>query len=145
MKRAIYARMEEVSFRSAVVTAAGVLAITGLGIGLTLTAGSGHRAAAAPLRPAAAATPEPAARLVGRGILAVGRALAVGQPGQRRAGSRRPAGHASAPGRAGVSGARTAQPLPRMAAPIQVGTAGALIQAWLVCTFRADTARTHRH
>ena len=54
--------MEELSFRSAAATAAGVLAITGLGIGLTITWGSGHQAAAAPLRPAAAATaPSPSA------------------------------------------------------------------------------------
>jgi hypothetical protein len=49
LKLAMYARMEELSFRSAVTTAAGVLALTGLGVTLTVTAGGPHREAAMPL------------------------------------------------------------------------------------------------
>ena len=53
LKRAVYARMEELSFRSAVATAAGVLAITGAGVTLTVTSGGSHQLAVAP--PAASA------------------------------------------------------------------------------------------
>ena len=84
LKRAIYARMEEMSFRSAVATAAAVLAITGLGIALTVTSGGGHRrrrraACGAPRVPPRVGSP--AAVGLG-GALAAGRALAqpAGQP-----------------------------------------------------------------
>ncbi len=49
LKLAMYARMEELSFRSAVTTAAGVLAITGLGVTLTVTSGGGLHGADTPL------------------------------------------------------------------------------------------------
>ena len=48
LKRAVYARMEELSFRSAVATAAGVLAITGAGVTLTVTSGGSQQLAIAP-------------------------------------------------------------------------------------------------
>jgi hypothetical protein len=49
VKLAMYARMEELSFRSAVTTAAGVLALTGLGVTLTVTSGGGQHQADTPL------------------------------------------------------------------------------------------------
>src|ERR1700759_64460 len=49
LKLAMYARREELSFRSAVTTAAGVLAVTGLGVTLTVTSGGGLRQADTPL------------------------------------------------------------------------------------------------
>jgi hypothetical protein len=53
LKLAMYARMEELSFRSAITTAAGVLALTGLGVTLTVTSGSGLHEADTPLGSAA--------------------------------------------------------------------------------------------
>jgi hypothetical protein len=55
------ARMEEMSFRSGVAVFAGVLALTGIGIALTVTLGGGHRAAAAPLTTSTSVTPRPVA------------------------------------------------------------------------------------
>jgi hypothetical protein len=49
LKLAMYARMEELSFRSAVATAAGVLAITGLGVTLTVTTSGGQHEVTMPL------------------------------------------------------------------------------------------------
>jgi len=49
LKLAMYARMEELSFRSAVTTAAGVLAVTGLGVTLTVTSGGGQQEVTTPL------------------------------------------------------------------------------------------------
>jgi hypothetical protein len=62
VKLALYARMEELSFRSAVATAAGVLAITGLGVSLTVTSGGGHQIVAVPRGTAPAVVQSPAAR-----------------------------------------------------------------------------------
>jgi len=55
------ARMEEMSFRSGVAVFVGVLALTGIGIALTVTLGGGHRAAAAPLTASTSLTPSPVA------------------------------------------------------------------------------------
>jgi len=57
LRRVLNARMEEMSFRSGVGLFAAVLALTGTGIGLTVTAGGAHQAAGAP--PAASATSHP--------------------------------------------------------------------------------------
>ena len=62
VKIALYARMEELSFRSAVATAAGVLAITGLGVSLTVTSGGGHQIITLPRGTATAVAQSPAAR-----------------------------------------------------------------------------------
>jgi hypothetical protein len=54
------ARMEEMSFRSGLAVFAAVLALTGTGIGLTVTLGGGHPAAAAPPAVSASAAPNSA-------------------------------------------------------------------------------------
>ena len=59
--RVLNARMEEMSFRSGVAVGAGVLALTGVGIALTVTLAAGHQAAAAPPAASAAAVPSSAA------------------------------------------------------------------------------------
>lgn len=46
LRRVLNARMEEMSFRSGVAVFAGVLALTAVGIALTVTLGAGHPAAA---------------------------------------------------------------------------------------------------
>jgi hypothetical protein len=57
LKSAIYARMEEVSFRSGVAVAGGVLAAAGVAVALTIVLGGhGDAAASAPASPAAAAS-----------------------------------------------------------------------------------------
>jgi hypothetical protein len=56
------ARMEEMSFRSGVAVFAGVLALTGMGIALTVTLGGGHRAAAGAPPPGARPPPPPPTR-----------------------------------------------------------------------------------
>ena len=56
LKSAIYARLEEVSFRSGVAVAGGVLAAAGVAVALTVVLGGhGDAAASAPASPAAAA------------------------------------------------------------------------------------------
>ena len=64
LRRAIYTRMEETSFRSGAALAAAVLAVCGLGIALTVTLGGGHGAAAAPRTTPASTTPSSAAPLL---------------------------------------------------------------------------------
>ena len=57
LKSAIYARMEEVSFRSGVALAGGVLAAAGVAVALTVVLGGhGDAAASAPASPAAASS-----------------------------------------------------------------------------------------
>ena len=75
LRRAIYARMEEMSFRSGAALAAAVLAVTGLGIALTLTLGGGHGAAAAPRTTPASTIPT----VGGAAAIGLGAALAAGQ------------------------------------------------------------------
>ena len=86
LRRAIYARMEEMSFRSGAALAAAVLAVSGLGIALTLTLGGGHGAVAAPRATPASTISHvggPAAVGLG-GALTAGQRLA--QPGSARTG-----------------------------------------------------------
>ena len=97
LKRAVYARMEELSFRSAVATAAGVLAITGAGVTLTVTSGGSQQLAIAPPAVSGGRGPEYGGALVARRVLACGRARTVGQPCPCGAGSRVPAGDAGPP------------------------------------------------
>ena len=62
VKLALYARLEELSFRSAVATATGVLAITGLSVSLTVTASGGRQFVTLPQSSAAAGAQSPVAR-----------------------------------------------------------------------------------
>jgi hypothetical protein len=62
VKVVLCARLEELSFRSAVASAAGVLAVTGLGVSLTVTTGGGHQDVALPSGSAAVGAQSPAAR-----------------------------------------------------------------------------------
>ena len=59
LRRVLNARMEEMSFRSGVAVFAGVLALTAVGIALTVTLEAGHPAAAAPPSASASVTQSP--------------------------------------------------------------------------------------
>jgi hypothetical protein len=60
LRRVMNTRMEEMSFRSGLAVFAAVLALTGIGVALTLTLGGGHPAAAAPRAASAGAAPRSA-------------------------------------------------------------------------------------
>ena len=76
LRRVVNARMEEMSFRSGVAVFAGVLALTGGGIALTVTLGGGHPAAAAPPSASTERHPEPG----GISVVGLRGAPIVGQP-----------------------------------------------------------------
>jgi hypothetical protein len=96
VKLLLYARLEELSFRSAVASAAGVLAITGLGVSLTVTSGGGHQDVARPNGSATVGAQSPAARSSPAGSVPAVRPSPSASPARIAAeATHRPATHAA--------------------------------------------------